>query len=69
MLLKCVHTFVKQEITRLVNPLRSELLGFDGAPRRCSSLNGMTIARRRALPRTPITAHLAAANCGFQVER
>ena len=54
--------------TLRVRALHARLRIFWAAWLRCSSLNGMTIQRRLALPDSPKNTHSGVPNCGFQVE-
>ena len=52
-------------ITQWVGPLRARLHAWRAAWLRCSSLQGATMRRRRALPDDAPDAHSNASNCGF----
>ena len=53
-------------ITQQVSTLRTRLHAWRAAWLRCSSLQGMTMPRRRALPDGEPDAHSNTFNCGFQ---
>ena len=51
--------------TTKVRPLRTVLHGWQAVWRRCSSLQGAALPRRRALPANLPTAHSGTSNCRF----